>query len=47
MSHLDPINQTKLYGLDVYFNELVRFYKRGIYPNKIIFCLDRYLFYKI
>ena len=36
MSNLEPINQTKLYGLDNYFNELVRFYTQGIYPNKIL-----------
>ena len=35
MSNLTPINQTKLYGLDKYFNELVRMYKKDIYPNKI------------
>ena len=38
MNNLEPINQTKLYGLDSYFNELARFYKNGNYPNKIIFC---------
>ena len=37
MSYLEPINQTKLYGLEKYFNELVRFYKNGNYPNKILF----------
>ena len=37
MNNLEPINQTKLYGLDNYFNELVRFYKNGNYPNKILF----------
>ena len=36
MSNLAPINQTKLYGLDKYFNELVRMYKNDIYPNKIL-----------
>ena len=37
MNNLEPINQTRLYGLDNYFNELVRFYKNGNYPNKILF----------
>ena len=37
MSYLEPINQTKLYGLEKYFTELVNFYKNGNYPNKIIF----------
>jgi DNA polymerase-3 subunit delta' len=37
MSYLEPINQTKLYGLERYFTELVRFYKNGNYPNKILF----------
>ncbi len=36
MTYLEPINQTKLYGLDKYFNELVRLYKNNIYPNKIL-----------
>jgi DNA polymerase-3 subunit delta' len=37
MSYLEPINQTKLYGLEKYFDELFRFYKNGNYPNKILF----------
>jgi DNA polymerase-3 subunit delta' len=37
MSYLEPINQTKLYGLERYFTELVRFYNNGNYPNKILF----------
>lgn len=37
MSYLEPINQTKLYGLEKYFAELVRFYKNRNYPNKILF----------
>ena len=37
MNNLEPINQTKLYGLDNYFNELIRFYLQGNYPNKILF----------
>ena len=37
MINLEPINQTRLYGLDNYFNELARFYRQGNYPNKILF----------
>ena len=37
MNNLEPINQTKLYGLNKYFDELTRFYKKDIYPNKILF----------
>ena len=37
MNNLEPINQTKLYGLDYYFNKLVKLYKVGKYPNKILF----------
>ena len=37
MSYLEPINQTKLYGLEKYFTELVEFYNNGNYPNKILF----------
>jgi DNA polymerase-3 subunit delta' len=37
MSYLKPINQTKLYGLEKYFTELVNFYTNGNYPNKILF----------
>ena len=37
MNNLEPINQTKLYGLDNYFNELAEFYKKGNFPNKILF----------
>ena len=37
MSYLEPINQTKLYGLEKYFTELVNFYKNGNYPNNILF----------
>ena len=37
MNDLKPINQTKLYGLDRYFYELVKFYQKGNYPNKILF----------
>ena len=37
MNNLEPINQTKLYGLDKYFNELIKLYLQGNYPNKILF----------
>ena len=37
MNNLEPINQTKLYGLNKYLDELTNFYKKGIYPNKILF----------
>ena len=37
MSILLPINQTKLYGLEKYFTELVKFYKNQKLPNKILF----------
>ncbi len=37
MNILEPRNQTKLFGLGEYFNELAGFYNRGIYPNKILF----------
>ena len=37
MSNLLPINQTKLYGLEKYFTELVKFYKNQKFPNKILF----------
>ena len=37
MNNLEPINQTKLYGLDKYFKELVKLYRDNNYPNKIIF----------
>ena len=28
MSYLEPINQTKLYGLEKYFTELVNFFDK-------------------
>ena len=37
MNNLEPINQTKLYGLNKYFDELTNIYNKGIYPNKILF----------
>jgi len=36
MINLKPINQTQLYGLEKYFCELVRLYKKDIFPNKIL-----------
>ena len=36
MINLEPINQTKLYGLDHYFHELITLYKDNIYPNKLL-----------
>ncbi len=36
MSDLEPINQTKIYVLDKYLNELIRLYKKGSYPNKLL-----------
>ena len=37
MNILEPKNQTKLYGLDIYFNELKKLYNEKVYPNKILF----------
>ena len=37
MNNLEPVNQTKLYGLSKYFDELTEFNKKGIFPNKILF----------
>ena len=37
MNNLEPINQSKLYGLNKFFDELAEFYRKGIYPNKILF----------
>ncbi len=36
MINLEPINQTNLYGLDKYFNELIRLNSENIYPNKLL-----------
>ena len=36
MINLVPSNQTKLYGLNKYFNELVKLYNDDLYPNKIL-----------
>ena len=33
---VDPINRTKLFGLEKYFSELVRLYENDILPNKIL-----------
>lgn len=37
MNELEPINQKKLFGLKKYFLDLVRMYKNGNFPNKILF----------
>ena len=37
MNNLNPINQTKLFGLDNYLNELIRLFNQEKYPNKILF----------
>ena len=37
MINFEPINQTKLYGLEKYFLELVSIYERNNFPSKIIF----------
>ena len=36
MNNLKPINQTKLFGLDKYINELIQLYKNSKLPNKIL-----------
>ena len=36
MNSLEPIIQTKLYGLDKYLLELIKLYKNNNYPNKIL-----------
>ena len=36
MNNLEPINQTKLFGLKKYFLDLIRIYKKDIFPTKIM-----------
>jgi DNA polymerase III subunit delta' len=36
MIDIEPINQTKLFGLDKYINELIKLDKKNILPNKIL-----------
>ena len=36
MIELNPINQTKLFGLDKYIYELIDLEKRDVLPNKIL-----------
>ena len=36
MSNLEPISQTKLYGLEKYFDELARLYNNKTYPTKVL-----------
>ncbi len=35
--NLEPSNQTNLFGLDKYFDELINLYNKNILPNKILF----------
>tara|TARA_B100001057_G_C22771056_1_gene919612 strand:+ start:505 stop:1437 length:933 start_codon:yes stop_codon:yes gene_type:complete len=37
MSFLNPINQTQLYGLSIFFNDLKKLYTNNNLPNKILF----------
>ena len=36
MNNLEPMTQTRLYGLNNYFLEFVRLFQLEIYPNKIL-----------
>ncbi len=36
MNDLEPSNQTKLHGLEIYLKELIRMFNQNIYPNKIL-----------
>ncbi len=36
MNYITPINQTKLFGLDIFFFELVRLFEKNNLPNKIL-----------
>ena len=36
MNYIEPINQTKLFGLDKYINELIYLHEKDILPNKIL-----------
>ena len=36
MTDLQPINQTMLFGLENFFLELVKFYKKDNFPNKLL-----------
>ena len=36
MTNLTPINQTKLFGLGKFINELIRLYEGDNLPNKIL-----------
>ena len=36
MNFNEPINQTKLFGLDKFINELINLDKKNILPNKIL-----------
>ena len=36
MKNIEPINQTKLFGLNKFMNELIRLEEKNIFPNKIL-----------
>ena len=36
MIDINPINQTKLFGLDKYISELIKLYTEGNFPNKLL-----------
>jgi len=36
MIEIKPFNQEKLFNLDKYFNEFIKLYDKGVYPNKIL-----------
>ena len=36
MKNIEPINQTKLYGLDKFISQLVQLYENNNLPNKIL-----------
>ena len=36
MSNIEPINQTKLFGLDIFINELIYLFECGKLPSKIL-----------
>ena len=37
MTHIEPINQIKLFGLEKYFSEMIYLYENNKLPNKILF----------
>ena len=38
---LEPINQTKLYGLENYFNELINLYRNQKFPIKFYYLVQK------